>query len=382
MRHSLAALLLLAGFSTGCATNDVKSLRFYIGTYTGGESEGIYVSELDLATGALAEPRLASAATNPSFVALHPNGRYLYAVGEVSDFDGKKTGAVSAFAIDRETGLLTLLNQQPSRGTGPCYVVVDAAGKNVLVANYGGGSVAALPIGADGRLDAATGFVQHTGSSVNQPRQAGPHAHSINLDAANRFAVAADLGLDKLLVYRFDPTAGTLTPNDPPATSVAAGAGPRHFAFHPNGRFAYVINEMNLTVTAFRYDAGRGTLTAIHSVSTLPAGTEKQGSTAEVQVHPSGRFLYGSNRGHDSLAIFAIDQNSGHLTPIGHHSTGGKTPRNFAIDPTGRYILAENQNSNSVVVLRIDPDTGLLSNTGHTITVGSPVCIKFLPPGA
>ena len=349
----------------------------FLGTYTSGKSEGIYRAELDLKSGALTEPEPAAEVENPSFLALHPSGRFLYAAGELSNFEGKPGGAVSAFAVDGKTGKLALLNQQSSRGAGPCHLVVDPSGKNVLVANYGGGSVAVLPIDENGRLRAASSFVQHEGKSVNRRRQEAPHAHSINLDPAGKFAVVADLGLDKVLVYRFDSDKGTLTANDPPHTSVAAGAGPRHFAFHPSGRFAYVINEMQSTVTAFDYDAKQGRLTDSQTVSTLPA-PHQGNSTAEVQVHPSGKFLYGSNRGHNTLAIFAIDQGTGRLTPVGHQETGGKTPRNFGIDPTGSFVLAANQGSDSVVVFRVNQDTGRLTPTGQSIEVPAPVCVKFL----
>jgi len=248
----------------------------------------------------------------------------------------------------------------------------------VLVANYVGGSCAALPIASDGKLGEATAAIQHTGTSVNPGRQQGPHAHSINLDPANRFAFVADLGLDKVLVYRFDPARGTLAANDPPSAAVAPGAGPRNFAFHPSGMFAYVINEMANTVTAFAYDAGRGSLQEIQTVTTLPPGYKETSHTAEVVAHPSGKFLYGSNRGHDSIAIFTIDGASGKLTAAGHQSTAGKTPRNFAVDPTGAWLLAENQGSGTIVVLKIDPKTGGLSPSGHKLEVPSPVCIRMV----
>lgn len=354
----------------------------YVGTYTGPKSQGIYRFELDLKSGRASEPTLVAETRNPSFLAIHPNRRFLYAVSEVADLNGKKTGGVSAFAIDPASGKLQPLNEQPSEGTGPCYLVVDHSGKNVLVANYGSGSVAVLPIGADGQLRSPSSSIQHKGMGTNPQRQEGPHAHSINVDAANRFAVAADLGLDKLFVYQFDAAQGKLTPNDPPFAKVANGAGPRHFAFHPNGKFAYVINEMHLTVTAFAWDAQRGTLTELQTVTTLPPKTEGEHlSTAEVQVHPSGRFLYGSNRGHDSLAIFRIDPQTGQLTPAGHQPTGGKTPRNFGIDPTGQFLLAANQGSNTLVLFRIHPQTGELQPTGQTVQVPTPVCVKFLPLG-
>ena len=283
---------------------------------------------------------------------------------------------MTAFAIGAD-GKLTPLNQQPSRGSAPCHLVVDRAGKTLLLANYGGGSVAAFPIGPDGRLGESTAFVQHSGSSTNPQRQKEPHAHSINLDAANRFAVAADLGLDKVLVYRFDAAKGTLSPNEPPSTSVKAGSGPRHFAFHPNGRNAYVINEIASTVTAFQYDAAQGVLKEVQTLSTLPKGYTGDTSTAEVQVHPSGKFLYGSNRGHDSIAVFAIEAN-GTLRYIENTPTGGSTPRNFGISPDGKYLLAANQKSDNVVVFRIDPKSGRLTSTGNTLEVPSPVCVKFL----
>lgn len=354
-----------------------KKLRVYVGTYTGRGSQGIYISELDLATGALAEPRLAAATDNPTFLALGPKGRFLYAAGGRMNVGGQATGAITAFAVNRSTGMLTLLNRRSSGGSGPCHLVVDAAGRYVLAANYSSGSVASLPIDADGRLEAAACVVQHKGSGPNKRRQAGPHAHSINLDAANHFAFAADLGADKVFVYRFDPARGALGANDPAAAALAPGAGPRHFAFHPGGRFAYVINELDSTVTAFAYDPARGTLKTLHTVTTLPDGFEGTNSTAEVQVHPSGAFLYGSNRGHDSLAIFAIDAASGRLRAIGHQPVGGKWPRNFCIDPTGGYILVANKNTNNVVAFRVDAASGRLTPTGRSITVAMPVCVKF-----
>lgn len=384
LKHGSVLALFLAGFllcgtSAAAAPAQRGEVRVYIGTYTRTGGQGIYLSRLDLATGKLQPPELAAEVTNPSFLAIHPSRPLLYAVGEMGNFEGKNTGAVSAFSMDPVTGKLTLLNQQSSRGTGPCHLVVDRSGKNVLVANYGGGSIACLPIRPDGRLGEATSSIQHEGSSVHPQRQQGPHAHSINLDAAGRFAFAADLGLDKILIYRFDAAEGKLAPNDPPGADVVPGAGPRHFAFHPTGRYAYVINELNSTITAFTYDARRGRLGIRQTVSTLPAEFDGDNTTAEVQVHPSGRFLYGSNRGHDSIAAFAIDGRTGGLTPIGHQSTQGKAPRNFGIDPTGSYLLAANQGSNNIVVFRIDKQTGVLRPAGHSISVPMPVCIKMLP---
>lgn len=372
--------VLAAGAAGGVRADDAATeYLVFVGTYTGGASEGIYSFRFNAETGECGDVQLAAAVTNPSFLSLHPNGELLYAVNEVETNDGKKGGAVAAFKIDREAGTLELLNQSSTIGAGPCHLVVDSTGRFVLVANYGGGSVASLPIGEDGRVGEAVSFIQHTGSSVNPQRQQAPHAHSINLDAANRFAMAADLGLDKVFVYRFDEKTGELSLNDPPAAEVEPGSGPRHFAFHPSGKFAYVINEMLLTVTAFEYDAEQGRLNPTQVISTLPRDVQDGDSTAEVLVHPSGKFLYGSNRGHDSLAIFRIDEETGKLSVVGHQSTAGKTPRNFFIDPSGRWLFAENQGSDTVVQFEINQETGELTNTGTVLEVGAPVCIRMLP---
>jgi 6-phosphogluconolactonase len=308
----------------------------------------------------------------------------LYAVSEVADYKDSNSGAVASFALDPISGKLTPLNHQSSTSAGPCHLVVDRQGKNVLVANYGGGTAAALPIQVDGKLAPASSTVRHTGSSVDKSRQEGPHPHSINLDASNRFAFVADLGTDKVMIYRFDPAKGTLTPNDPPAVDLPPGSGPRHFAFHPSGNFAYVINELASTITPFTYDAERGVLKTLSpkaTVSTLPPDFKGENTTAEVRVHPSGKFVYGSNRGHNSIAIFAVDPATGGLSSVGHQATGGKTPRNFNIDPDGRFLLAANQDSNTITVFRIDPNTGKLEPTPHSIEIPKPVCIRFLKKG-
>jgi len=377
------ALSMAVAARVGAGEAKPAKVRLYIGTYTRNGSRGIYAAELDLATGKLATPQLAAEATNPTFLAIHPSRRFLYAVGEIGYFGGRKTGSVSAYAIVPDTPRLKPLNQQPSGGAGPCHVTVDREGRNLLVANYSAGSVAVLPIAPDGGLREPSCVIQHHGSGPNPKRQKGPHAHSINLDPAGRFAFAADLGLDKLLIYRFDAASGKLAPNDPPFAPVAPGAGPRHFAFHPNGRFAYVINEMGMTITAFAYEAERGALREIQTVSTLPKGEQPDPAftTAEVQVHPSGKFLYGSNRGHNTIAIFRVDAATGKLTPIGHECTRGKMPRNFGIDPTGRWLIAANQNSNDLFVFRIDPASGRLASVGERIEAPMPVCVKFLPVG-
>ena len=355
-------------------------LIVHIGTYTGPTSKGIYVSRLNTATGALAEPVLAAETPSPSFLALHPSRALLYAVNEIGEYEGKPAGSVSAFAIDRKTGLLKLINRQPSGGGGPAHISTDRKGAHVLVANYGGGSIAALPIAADGSLQPMSGFVQHTGSSVNPARQKSPHAHSIDLDPEGGRAYVADLGLDKILIYRYDASKGTLAPSDPPFATVEPGSGPRHVAMHPSCRVSYVINEIVLTVTAFARDAATGGLTAFQTISTLPPDVKPQQnySTAELTMHPSGKFLYGSNRGHDSITVYAVDQTSGRLTYVQTESTGGSTPRSFGIDPSGRWLLAANQRSDSIVVFGIDQTTGRLAATGARVTVGAPVCVTFL----
>lgn len=377
----LAALMLLVCWAdVSCAAASGADWLVYFGTYTGKKSRGIYVSRFNAATGALGAPELAAEAASPSFLAVHPKGRFLYSVNEVDKTRDKPAGGVSAFGIDAATGKLTPLNQQSSGGPGPCHLIVDKAGRNVLVANYGGGSVAVLPLDKDGSLREASAFVQHKGSSVNQSRQEAPHAHGIYLDSANRFAFVPDLGLDRLVAYRFDPSHGTLTPNEPAFASVAPGSGPRHFAFTPNGRFAYVINEMLCTVTAFSFDPKRGGLSELQTISTLPEGESiKPGySTAELFVHPSGKFLYGSNRGHDSIVSYAIDGKSGKLSRVSHTPTQGKIPRSFGIDPSGRWLLAANQNSDSVVVFKVDTGTGQLTATGGIVEVGAPVSVAFV----
>lgn len=354
----------------------------YVGTYTAKTaSKGIYSYGFDATTGKLTPMGLVAETTNPSFLALHPNGRFLYAVNEVGDYQGQKSGAVSAFAIDPASGKLTLLNQMATRGADPCYVSLDKTGHHVLVANYNGGSVIVFPVLADGRLGEATAFVQHQGHSVNPQRQQGPHAHMIELAPQGNFALTADLGLDELLIYRFDAAKGSLAANEPPYAKGTPGAGPRHFAFDPSGQFVYLLSEMASSVTTFSYQAAKGVLDNIQTVSALPKDFGGQNSAAEIAVHPSGRFLYTSNRGHNSIAILAIDPQKGTLTPVAQVPTGGKIPRNFAIDPSGSYLLAANQNSDNIVVFKIDSASGMLTPTGDVLAIPSPVCIVFRAEG-
>jgi 6-phosphogluconolactonase len=330
---------------------------------------------LDLETGKLSEPVLAAEARNPSFLEIHPNGKLLYAVSEAGG-----AGLVSAYSIETHTENLKLLNQQPSGGAGPCHISIDNMGRNLLVANYGSGSASVIPIKPDGRLGEPTGFAQHEGSSVNTKRQKGPHAHSINVSPDNRFAFVADLGIDKIMIYRLDIEKGTIVANEPPFAKVKPGAGPRHFTFHPNGRYAYVINELDCTVATFAYDSASGALMATQTITTLPKDFDGSNTCAELRVHPSGKFLYGSNRGHDSIVVYRVDLSIGTLTFVEHETADIKTPRNFNIDPTGKFCLVANQGGDSVVVFRLDNKTGAIEPTGNKISIAKPVCIRFIRP--
>lgn len=354
----------------------------YVGTYTRAPSKGIYAYRLR-ATGELVPlgaAGLVAETENPSFLAVHPNRRFLYAVNEVSRYEGKASGSVSAFAIDRTTGTLKELNRVSSRGDSPCHLSIDASGKWLFVANYGGGSVAAFPLGEDGRLGEASAFFQHAGSSVNKARQSGPHAHAVVPSPDNHFVLAADLGLDRVFTYRLDAKAGGLAAGDPPFATTAPGSGPRHVAFRPDGKFVYVLSEMLSKVMAFRYDAAKSTLTELQTLSTLPDGFSGENSGAEIAAHPGSKFLYTSNRGHDSIAVFRIDAAAGTLTALDRVPTQGKTPRGFAIDPSGRFLVAGNQNSGTVVVFRIDQQTGGLTPTGTVLQVPFPVNAVFVNP--
>jgi 6-phosphogluconolactonase len=350
----------------------------YVGTYTGKGSEGIYAYRFDPATGETRSLGLAAATDNPSFFAVDPNGRFLYAVNELDTFRNEPTGAVSVFAIDRASGTLKLLQQVPSLGKGPAHVSLDKAARYLMVANYNGGNVAVFPIGNDGRLGPHTAFVQDVGSSVDPERQAGPHAHSIQVTNDNRFAITADLGIDKLLVYRFDATEGTLTPGSPPFVKVDPGAGPRHVAFATSGKFIYLVNEMASTVTVFAYKPGEGTLLRKQTISTLPKKFGGKNTAAEIVMSANGRFLYVSNRGHDSIVVFSIDPDDGNLKFLDRVPSGGKTPRHFALDPTGKWLFAANQDSDNIILFQIDQRSGRLTPTSRSLKIVSPVCVRFI----
>lgn len=379
-RGPLISILLLLALTMFARAEAMKSGGYlmYVGTYTGPSSKGIYVYKFDEKTGKITEMGLAAEAANPSFLAVDPSQKFLYAANEIGDFQGQRAGSVSAFRIDRGTGKLRLLNQVSSGGSGPCFAAFDRSAKYLLTANYEGGSIAVFPILPDGSLGAATSSIQHSGHGPDPERQEGPHPHWIGLSANNRFAVVSDLGLDKIFTYRFDPATGKLAEAGRQAFSLPPRSGPRHFAFDQRGRFGYIINEMSNTVTAFAVDQSSGELRELQSISTLPEDFKAHNDTAEIAIHPSGKFLYGSNRGHDSIAVFAIDPQKGTLTSIEYVASGGVKPRTFEIDPSGNYLLVANQISNKIVVFRIDSQTGRLTATGEALEVPSPVSIKFV----
>jgi len=365
----------VAGGSADKPAANRKYLVF-VGTYTTKtKSKGIYAYEFDANTGKLTPKGVAAETPDPSWVAVHPSGKYLYAANEAG-----KAGTVSAFAVDAKSDKLTLLNQMPALGEDPCYLSFDKTGKYVLVANYSSGTIAVFPILADGRLGEHTALEKDQGATgPNKERQEAPHAHWIETSPDNRFVLVADLGLDEVLVYKFDAPSGTLTPNEPAFARLKAGSGPRHAVFYPNGKFVFAVSELSSTATSLAYDAKKGTLKEIGTASTLPPGFSGRNDVAEAAVHPNGKFLYVSNRGNDSIAIFSIDPGNRTLAPAGGIPTGGKEPRHFAIDPTGKYLLVENQFSNNIVVFKIDPLTGGLTPAGQVVEVPSPVDIAFLP---
>jgi 6-phosphogluconolactonase len=357
-----------------------SSHLIYLGTYTRTTSRGIYAVRLNGATGELSAPEVAAESVNPTFLALHPNGRVLYAINEAGTIDGKPAGAVSAYALDPASGRLTLLNQQPSGGISLTHLAADATGRTLVAVSYGGGYVVAFPLAADGRLGGRTSFIKHEGPHGPNPlRQDKPYAHSVTFAPDSRFAFVADLGLDRVFSYRVDAARALLTPNDPPFITLTPGAGPRHSKFSADGRFFYVLDEIDGSITACTYDAARGVGEPFQHISTVPADFKitDDDRAAEIRVHPNGKFIYASNRGHDSIAVFAADAASGRLTPVEYAPTGGKTPRNFALSPDGAWLVCAHQDSNTVVVFRVDPTTGRLTRVGGAVTVPVPICVLF-----
>jgi 6-phosphogluconolactonase len=374
MEFSMRRIPLIVQIVLLTTAASAADVTVFVGTYTNAQSKGIYSVQFDETSGKLSAPSLAAESESPSFLAMHPTGRYVYAANEHPSGPANAPGTVSAFAVDGSK--LKLINIVSSRGAGPCHVAVDRTGHWLFVANYTGGSIAAFPIQGNGALGEASSFFQHSLTSV-EPRQKGPHAHIVVLSPDNRFLLVADLGGDRVFVYRFDERSGKLTLNDPPGGILPPGSGPRHIAFSRDGKLLYVLSELKDTVTTFRWDAGKGALESTETLSALPTGYTGPKSGAEIVVHPTGKFLYSSNRGHDSIAMFAIGAD-GKLTASGHEPTRGKTPRNFAIDPSGKFLLAANQDSSTIAIFRIDEKTGKLSPVGDPAAVPTPVSILFM----
>lgn len=342
----------------------------FLGTYTRSTSKGIYTVRLDRETGALSALELVATTANPTWIALSHDKKHLYAVSE------RDTLAVP-FSVDLNTGKLIPDRVQDSGGKAPCYLMADATGRCLVVAHYHTAIVAALPIQADGSLGEPTTIIPHTGKGVHPTRQEAAHVHSANIAPDNRHVIVCDLGLDRVYTYVLDAAKATLTPAATPYVQTAPGAGPRHSAFSADGRHVFVINELDNTLTCYAYDSTTGSLTPSDTQPTLPADFTGENTTAEVRVHPNGKFVYGSNRGHDSIAVFAFDAATGKLTPLGHTPTGGKSPRNFALSPDGKWLLAANQNSDNLRTFRVNADTGLLTTTPHEVTVPQAVCVLF-----
>ncbi|MFB9863711.1 lactonase family protein [Rufibacter immobilis] len=355
-----------------------REMMVYVGTYAKSDAESIFGYRLNEQTGELTRILGVKGVENPSFLALDKDRKHLYAVNETAQFQGQKGGGVSAFSIDQRTGNLTLLNQQPTLGGAPCYISLDQSEKVALVANYSGGNVTAFKIEADGRLSAPTDSDQHEGSGPRKEQKAA-HAHCIVPEPKNDFALAVDLGIDQIIGYKLDKANGKLERQAQPAFTAKPGAGPRHLTFHPNKRFAYVISELNSTLTALTYNAARGTFTEVETVSTLPAGFTGESFCADVHVSKDGRFVYGSNRGHNSIVVFAIDQTSGKLTLVQHENVQGNWPRNFGFSPSGKTLLVANQRSNNITTFKVDTQTGKLTYTGKSVELPSPVFVQVVP---
>jgi 6-phosphogluconolactonase len=372
---SMGLFLLLLVPAAQARKNPTKSsLLMYVGTYTGPNSKGIYAYRFDATTGHATPLGLVAETQNPSFLTIDSSNRFLYAANEISDYNGQKSGAISAFAIDRKSGKLTLLNQVSSHGAGPCYVSLDRKGKYVLAANYDGGNVAVFPVLRDGRLGEISSEIKHAGPTVDP---LGAEPHQIDLTPDNRFAITSYLGLDKLMVYSFDAAKGTLSAKDLRFVQLGLNARPRHFAPDPAYKFLYVLEEAASKVDGFSYDKATGTMRQTATVSTLPSGFKGDNTTAEIKVHPSGKFLYASNRGDDSIVVFALDGATGVPGFLEAVPTGGKKPRNFEIAPGGSHLIAANQNSSNIVIFKIDQLSGHLTPTGQVLEVVSPACVKF-----
>ncbi len=370
---TLAAFCLLPLGSFASAQEGTQP--FYIGTYTSGESQGIYLSSLNLEDGSLAQPTLAAELENPSFLAINAAHDHLYAVGEVSNFKDKASGAVSAFAIN-EDGTLKLLNQEATGGRGPCHILLGPDEKTALVANYGGGSFTSLPLTDDGKLKPAASVMQQVGSSIDKSRQQGPHAHGMYLVPGTKLALGVDLGVDKVMIYDVTDE-GELKTHDPAFIEITPGSGPRHLAINKSGDKIYVLNEMASTVDVFQFDPQTGKSQHLQKLSTLPKDFNGNNTTAEIFLHPNGKWLYCSNRGHNSLAVFHVDPETGKLTFVEHASSMGETPRSFQIAPQGKHLLIANQNSSNIVVYEINQENGTLTSNGHQIDVPNPCCIDF-----
>ena len=357
-----------------------SALIIFVGTYTNKEnaSRGIYAVKFDQTTGAFTQPVLAAESRNPTFLKLHPNGQVVYAVGENDQVNGLPGGGAEAYRFDRPSGKLAPLNTEPTGGMGCCHLETDTEGRVLILASYGGGEVTAFPLKADGRIGARTSKATQTGKpGPHRPNQDKPHPHSITISPDGRFVYVCDLGLDKIFIYRLDVAAATFT--TAAETSTAAGAGPRHAKFTPDGKFLYVINELNSTVTPYACDPTSGALAPRQTVSTLPAGFTGTNSCAEIRLSPDDRFVYGSNRGHDSIAVFSRNQTDGTLTLVEIVPSGGKHPRNFNLTPDSRWLVCANRDSNNLVSFRVDAATGRLTPSGQTVTLPSPVCVLFAP---
>ena len=374
----MISMTTLPGMVGRAAAEEDRPLRMFVGTYTWGTSRGIYLVELDTKLGRLSAPRLVVEMKHPTFLNWHPKKSILYAVCELPDAGGKDVSTVAGFAVDEKTLALTPLNRQSSGGAGACFVQIDPSGRAAIVANYSDGTVAALGIDAGGMLRAPASVLKFQGTGPDPKRQESPHAHCAVLDPSGKFIISCDLGTDEVRVLKLNAAEATLTPNDPPSARVKPGAGPRHAVFHTNGKFLYVVNELDNTLNVFAWSAAAGTLKPVETISTLPAGSSDESYCSEVAMHPGGRFLYAANRGHDSLAIFGVEASTGKLSPRGHVSTGGKFPGHFAIDPSGRFVVVGNQNSDNLVLFHVEQSTGALSPAGSSVEIGAPVCIRFV----